>query len=50
MLADPVRRTRPFAPQGRFVSVDGAGHFAHEEAPGRVNDELTGFFGELYPG
>ncbi len=50
VLADPVRRTRPFAPQGRFVSVDGAGHFAHEEAPGRVNDELTGLFGELYPG
>ncbi len=50
VLTDAVRRTEPFAPHGRFVSIGGAGHFAHEETPGRVNEELTGFLGELYPG
>ena len=50
VLADPVRRTQLIAPSGRFVSIEGAGHFAHEETPGRVNDELTGFLGELYSG
>lgn len=50
VLADPVRRTESFAPRGRFVSVPGAGHFAHEETPGRVNEELGAFLGEVYPG
>ena len=35
VLADPVHRTQRYAPHGRFVSIAGAGHFAHEEAPGR---------------
>lgn len=43
VLADPVERTRRYAPHGRYVSVPGAGHFAHEEAPETVNAELTRF-------
>lgn len=50
VLADPVHRTESFAPRGRFVSVPGAGHFAHEETPERVNEELSAFLGEVYPG
>ena len=35
VLADPVYRTQRYAPHGRYVSIAGAGHFAHEEAPER---------------
>jgi pimeloyl-ACP methyl ester carboxylesterase len=41
VLADPVDRTRHYAPHGRYVSISGAGHFAHEEAPEAVNDQLA---------
>jgi len=50
VLADSVRRTEPFVTHGQFVSVPGAGHFAHEETPGPVNEALTRFLGEVYPG
>ena len=43
VLADPVARTQQYAPHGRYVSIDGAGHFAHEEAPQKVNDQLGRF-------
>ncbi|MBS9535841.1 alpha/beta hydrolase [Mycobacterium sp. M1] len=46
VLADPVDRTRRYAPHGDYVSVCGAGHFAHEEAPGEVNDRLLRFLGQ----
>ncbi|BBZ36892.1 alpha/beta fold hydrolase [Mycolicibacterium confluentis] len=47
VLADPVSRTRRYAPQGQFGSLAGAGHFGHEEAPEAVNDHLTRFLAEL---
>ncbi|MGV0624988.1 alpha/beta fold hydrolase [Mycolicibacter minnesotensis] len=43
VLADPVERTRLYAPHGQYVTVPGAGHFAHEEAPDEVNDHLMRF-------
>ncbi|AQA02694.1 alpha/beta hydrolase [Mycobacterium sp. MS1601] len=43
VLADPVDRTQRYAPHGRFVSLSGAGHFGHEEAPDEVNDHLMRF-------
>ncbi|MFV9632449.1 alpha/beta fold hydrolase [Mycobacterium neumannii] len=48
VLADPVYRTQRYAPHGRYVSIDGAGHFGHEEAPDRVNDQLSRFVGQVY--
>lgn len=48
VLADPVYRTQRYAPHGRYVSIDGAGHFAHEEAPGSVNEQLSRFLTQLY--
>lgn len=47
VLADPVDRSRRFAPKGRFAGVAGAGHYAHEESPGQVNDYLRRFIGGL---
>jgi len=47
VLADPVTRTQHYAPHGRFVSIAGAGHFAHEESPALVNDHLMRFLGQL---
>jgi pimeloyl-ACP methyl ester carboxylesterase len=43
VLADPVRRTHRYAPHGRYVTIAGAGHFAHEEAPEAVNEQLSRF-------
>lgn len=43
VLADPVDRTRLYAPHGEYVSIAGAGHFAHEEAPDEVNGQLARF-------
>jgi pimeloyl-ACP methyl ester carboxylesterase len=48
VLADPVRKTLRYAPHGRFVSLAGAGHFGHEEAPDEVNDHLTRFLAHVY--
>ncbi|RWR30222.1 alpha/beta hydrolase, partial [Mycobacterium tuberculosis] len=38
VLPDPVYRTQRYAPHGRYVSITGAGHFAHEEQPDAVNE------------
>ncbi|MGV0835670.1 alpha/beta fold hydrolase [Mycolicibacterium thermoresistibile] len=43
VLADPVHRTQRHAPHGRYVSLQGAGHFAHEEVPTAVNEQLGRF-------
>ncbi|MCV7422348.1 alpha/beta hydrolase [Mycobacterium yunnanensis] len=43
VLADPVRRTQKLVPHGRYVSVADAGHFAHEENPNLVNEQLARF-------
>jgi len=48
VLADPVERTRRFAPHGRFVSLSGAGHYGHEEAPDQTNGHLARFLGQIY--
>jgi pimeloyl-ACP methyl ester carboxylesterase len=46
VLADPVTRTRAYAPHGRYESLPGVGHFGHEEAPDPVNAHLTRFLRE----
>jgi pimeloyl-ACP methyl ester carboxylesterase len=48
VLADPVYRTQHYAPHGRYVSVARAGHFAHEEAPEVVNEQLSRFLTHVY--
>ena len=48
VLPDPVYRTQRYAPHGRYVSIAGAGHFAHEEAPEAVNDQLMRFLRQVY--
>jgi pimeloyl-ACP methyl ester carboxylesterase len=48
VLADPVYRTQRFAPHARYVSLDGAGHYGHEETPEAVNDQLTRFLRQVY--
>jgi pimeloyl-ACP methyl ester carboxylesterase len=48
VLADPVNRTQRYAPHGRYVSIAGAGHFAHEEAPDVVNGQLSRFLTNVY--
>lgn len=48
VLADPVIRTQRYAPHGRYVSLDGAGHFGHEEAPAEVNAQLGRFLQQVY--
>jgi pimeloyl-ACP methyl ester carboxylesterase len=47
VLPDAVARTVHYAPHGRFVSLPGAGHFAHEEVPDLVNDQLMRFLAPL---
>jgi len=47
VLADPVDRSRYYAPRGRFVHVAGVGHYAHEEAPDNVNTALQRFLDAL---
>ena len=44
VLADPVDHSQRYAPQGRYLSIAGAGHFSHEEAPDEVNKHLMRFF------
>ena len=48
VLADPVARTGRYAPHGRFVSLSGAGHYGHEEAPDEVNAQLSRFLTQVY--
>jgi pimeloyl-ACP methyl ester carboxylesterase len=48
VLADPVEKTLRYAPHGRFVSLSGAGHYGHEEAPDEVNDHLMRFLAHVY--
>lgn len=48
VLADPLYRTQRYAPHGRYVSIGGAGHFAHEEAPEAVNDQLSRYVAQVY--
>jgi pimeloyl-ACP methyl ester carboxylesterase len=48
VLADPVDRTQRYAPHGRYVSVAGTGHFAHEESPELVNEHLLRFLEQVY--
>ena len=48
VLADPVHRTERYAPHGRFVSVRGAGHYCHEEAPEEVNAQVMRFLAHVY--
>jgi pimeloyl-ACP methyl ester carboxylesterase len=48
VLADPVDRTQRYAPHGRYVSVCGAGHFGHEEAPEEINRHLMRFFEQAH--
>lgn len=47
VLADPVERTRRYAPHGDYVSICDAGHFSHEEAPEQVNAHLMRFLGGI---
>jgi pimeloyl-ACP methyl ester carboxylesterase len=48
VLADAVYRTQRRVPHGRYVSIAGAGHFGHEEAPEVVNDQLSRFLAQVY--
>ncbi|WP_454561599.1 alpha/beta fold hydrolase [Mycobacterium haemophilum] len=48
LLADSVDRTRRYAPHGRYVSVAGAGHFSHEEAPEEINRYLMRFLTQVH--
>lgn len=48
VLAAPVERTQRYAPHGRYVSVAGAGHFSHEEAPEEINRHLTRFLQKVH--
>ena len=48
VLQDAVDRTQRLAPHGRYVSIDGAGHFAHEEEPELVNEQLGRFLKMVY--
>lgn len=46
VLGDPVDRSRRYASRGRFHTVAGAGHYAHEEAPAEANEELQRFLSD----
>jgi pimeloyl-ACP methyl ester carboxylesterase len=50
VLADPVERTQRYAPHGRYISVAGAAHFSHEEAPEEVNSHLMRFLDQVHAG
>jgi len=47
VLGDPVARSRPYAPHGRFAEIPGIGHYAHEESPQAVNNALQRFLDSL---
>jgi pimeloyl-ACP methyl ester carboxylesterase len=48
VLADPVERSQRYAPHGRYLSVAGAGHFSHEEAPDEINRHLMRFLAQAH--
>ncbi|WP_144209863.1 alpha/beta fold hydrolase [Mycobacterium tilburgii] len=48
VLADPINRNQRFATQGRYISVAGAGHYSHEEAPKEVNKHLARFLEQVH--
>lgn len=48
VLADPVERTRRYAPHGRYVTVSDAGHYSHEESPQEVNSQLMRLLEQVY--
>ncbi len=48
VLADPVDATKRYTPHGEYITIAGAGHFSHEEAPRTVNTALTRFLGQVY--
>lgn len=50
VLADPVYRSQRYAPDSRYESIDGAGHFGHEEAPEKVNEQLARFLAQVHAG
>ncbi|MGL4306583.1 MAG: alpha/beta fold hydrolase [Mycobacteriaceae bacterium] len=43
VLADSVHRSATWAPDSRFVTVPGVGHYAQEESPDFVNQEIHKF-------
>ena len=48
VLPDAVHRTQRYAPHGRYATIEGAGHYAHEEAPEAVNEQFTRFLSQVY--
>lgn len=48
VLPDAVHRTQRYAPHGRYATIEGAGHYAHEEAPEAVNEQFTRFLTQVY--
>lgn len=47
VLEGPVERSRPYTSRGHFVGLPGIGHYAHEEAPAEVNEQLQRFLMSL---
>lgn len=43
MMNGPVHRSVRYAPEGTFVDVPDVGHYAHEEDPVAVNEQLVNF-------
>lgn len=48
VLAAPVERTQRYAPHGRYISIAGAGHFSHEEAPREITRHLMRFLDQVH--
>lgn len=48
VLADAVDRSQRYTPRGRFVSIAGVGHYAHEEAPHEFNHYLDRFLTQVH--
>jgi len=48
VLADPVDHSQRYAPQGRYISISGAGHFSHEELPEEINRHLMRFLEHVH--
>lgn len=48
ILHESVDRTQRYAPHGRYVTVAGAGHFVHEEAPDEVTQHVNAFLLQVH--